>query len=170
MTGPIDAVAGIHNAFRHDIELIDTAALECGPGQPGLDADWSSASDSSTRCSSGTPTARTRVILPLLESVAPTVYATYERTTARSTRRSEAEPSTSRCMTRSRRPERRGLQVPPRSAPRQGGHAHVPPHQRARLTPRAGPGRSARWRHTPRRSGSPKWWRGCSRSSVTTTA
>src|SRR3954468_15224122 len=38
MTGPIDAVRAIHNAFREDIALIDAAALDAARGKPGLDA------------------------------------------------------------------------------------------------------------------------------------
>ena len=49
MAGPIDGVLALHNAFRRDITIIDAAE--------GEDA----------------------VISPLLESVAPSVYETYER-------------------------------------------------------------------------------------------
>jgi hypothetical protein len=38
MTEPLDAVLAIHNAFRRDIELIDTAALDSARGKPGLAA------------------------------------------------------------------------------------------------------------------------------------
>ena len=78
MAGPIDAVVAIHNAFRHDIELIDTAALEAARGKPGLEAtverfrffnevlEWHAHGEDA-------------VIFPLLESVAPSVYETYEQ-------------------------------------------------------------------------------------------
>ncbi len=78
MAGPIDAVLAIHNAFRHDIELIDAAALAAARGEPGLDAavervrflnevlEWHAQGED-------------EVISPLLESVAPSVYETYER-------------------------------------------------------------------------------------------
>lgn len=78
MAGPIDAVLAIHNAFRHDMELIDTAALESARGKPGLAAtverfrffnevlEWHAQGEDA-------------VISPLLEAVAPDVYATYER-------------------------------------------------------------------------------------------
>jgi hypothetical protein len=78
MAGPTDAVAALHNAFRHDIELIDTAALESARGKPGVDAtverfrflnevlEWHAQGEDA-------------VISPLLESVAPSVYETYER-------------------------------------------------------------------------------------------
>jgi hypothetical protein len=38
MAGPIDAVTAIHNAFRHDIQDIDAAALGAARGTPGLEA------------------------------------------------------------------------------------------------------------------------------------
>jgi|SRR5579859_2163041 len=38
MPGPIDAVVAIHNAFRRDIAIIDSAALAAAQGQPGLEA------------------------------------------------------------------------------------------------------------------------------------
>jgi hemerythrin-like domain-containing protein len=37
MTGPVDAVLAIHNAFRNDMMRIDTAALESAKGKQGLD-------------------------------------------------------------------------------------------------------------------------------------
>src|SRR5665647_1393096 len=37
MTEPVDAVRAIHNAFRNDIQRIDTAALESAKGKQGLD-------------------------------------------------------------------------------------------------------------------------------------
>jgi hypothetical protein len=78
MAAPIDAVTAIHNAFRHDIELIDAAALESAQGTPGLAAtverfrflnevlEWHARGEDV-------------VIFPLLESVAPSVYETYEQ-------------------------------------------------------------------------------------------
>ncbi|UCC76606.1 MAG: hemerythrin domain-containing protein [Anaerolineales bacterium] len=36
MTAPLDAVTAIHNAFRRDIQAIDTAALDSARGKPGL--------------------------------------------------------------------------------------------------------------------------------------
>ena len=35
MTEPLDAVKAIHNAFRHDIQTIDAAALDLARGTPG---------------------------------------------------------------------------------------------------------------------------------------
>ena len=78
MSGPTDAVLAMHNAFRRDIDLIDAAALASAQGAPGLDAtverfrflnevlDWHAQGEDA-------------VISPLLESVAPSVYETYER-------------------------------------------------------------------------------------------
>jgi hypothetical protein len=78
MAGPIDGVVAIHNAFRADIERIDTAALEAARGKPGLEAtierfrffnevlEWHAQGEDS-------------IMLPLLESVAPDVYESYER-------------------------------------------------------------------------------------------
>jgi len=78
MNGPTDAVLAIHNAFRRDIELIDAAALDAARGKPGLEAtverfrflnevlEWHAHGEDA-------------VISPLLESVAPSVYETYER-------------------------------------------------------------------------------------------
>jgi hypothetical protein len=78
MAGPTDAVVALHNAFRNDIELIDAAALASARGKPGLDAtverfrflnevlEWHAQGEDA-------------VISPLLESVAPSVYETYER-------------------------------------------------------------------------------------------
>jgi hypothetical protein len=36
MAEPLDAIMAIHNAFRHDMNIIDTAALETARGKPGL--------------------------------------------------------------------------------------------------------------------------------------
>jgi hypothetical protein len=78
MNGPVEAVRALHNAFRRDIDLIDAAALDAARGKPGLDAtverfrfmnevlEWHAEGEDS-------------VIMPLLESVAPSVYETYER-------------------------------------------------------------------------------------------
>ena len=78
MAGPIDAVVALHNAFRHDMDLIDAAALDSARGKPGLETtierfrffnevlEWHAQGEDA-------------VISPLLESVAPSVYETYER-------------------------------------------------------------------------------------------
>ena len=78
MTVLTDAVRALHNAFRRDIERIDTVALESARGRPGLEATlerfrflnevlgWHALGEDT-------------VIAPLLEAVAPDVYETYER-------------------------------------------------------------------------------------------
>ena len=78
MTSPIDAVLAIHNAFRQDMKLIDTAALDSARGQPGLEAtverfrffnevlEWHAHGEE-------------LAIFPALEAVAPSVAEAYER-------------------------------------------------------------------------------------------
>jgi hypothetical protein len=36
MAEPLDVIMAFHNAFRHDMSIIDTAALETARGKPGL--------------------------------------------------------------------------------------------------------------------------------------
>ena len=78
MTGPIDAVVAIHNAFRQDMDLIDTAALDAARGKPGLEAtverfrffnevlEWHAHGEE-------------LAIFPALEAVAPSVAEAYEK-------------------------------------------------------------------------------------------
>jgi len=78
MTTSIDAIHAIHNAFRNDISRIDAAALDAARGKPGLALTverfrlfndvlgWHAQGEDSA-------------VGPLLESVAPSVYASYER-------------------------------------------------------------------------------------------
>src|SRR6266568_9182801 len=78
MTGPIDAVVAIHNAFRQDMRLIDAAALDSARGKPGLEAtverfrffnevlEWHAHGEEIA-------------IFPALEAVAPSVAEAYER-------------------------------------------------------------------------------------------
>ena len=78
MVGLSDAVRALHNAFRHDAEMIDAAALESARGKPGLESTverfrflnealgWHALGEDA-------------FISPLLEAVAPAVYETYER-------------------------------------------------------------------------------------------
>lgn len=77
MTNPITGVLAIHNAFRRDITLIDDAAAAAARGKPDLATtvdrfrflnevlEWHAEGED-------------EVIGPLLESVAPCVYAAYE--------------------------------------------------------------------------------------------
>ena len=78
MTSPIDAVLAIHNAFRQDMKLIDTAALDSARGQPGLEAtverfrffnevlEWHAHGEE-------------LAMFPALEAVAPSVAEAYQR-------------------------------------------------------------------------------------------
>jgi hemerythrin-like domain-containing protein len=76
MTGPIDAIMAIHNAFRRDMAAIDAAALEAARGTPGLTStverfrffnevlDWHAHGEE-------------LAIFPALEEVAPSVAEAY---------------------------------------------------------------------------------------------
>jgi Hemerythrin HHE cation binding domain len=78
MPGPIDAVVAIHNAFRRDIAIIDSAALGSARGQPGLAAtverfrffnevlEWHAHGEE-------------LAMFPALEAVAPSVAEAYQR-------------------------------------------------------------------------------------------
>jgi len=78
MAEPLDAVLAIHNAFRHDMSIIDTAALDSARGKPGLAATierfrffnevlvWHAKGEEIG-------------IFPAVEAVAPSVSEAYER-------------------------------------------------------------------------------------------
>src|SRR5207247_5910664 len=78
MTGPIDAVVALHNAFRQDMAGIDAAALDSARGKPGLAAAverfrffnevlvWHAHGEE-------------LAIFPALEEVAPLVAEAYEQ-------------------------------------------------------------------------------------------
>jgi len=78
MTEPLDAVTAIHNAFRHDMEGIDAAALDSARGKPGLSSAverfrffnevlvWHAHGEE-------------LAIFPAVEAVAPSVAEAYER-------------------------------------------------------------------------------------------
>lgn len=78
MAGPIDAVVAIHNAFRKDMTIIDTAALGAAAGKPGLEATvdrfhffnevlaWHAEGEE-------------LAIFPALEQVAPSIAEAYEK-------------------------------------------------------------------------------------------
>jgi len=78
MTGPLDAITAIHNAFRSDMTMIDAAALETARGMPGLAPTverfrffnevlvWHAHGEE-------------LAIFPAVESVAPSVAEAYER-------------------------------------------------------------------------------------------
>jgi hypothetical protein len=78
MSGPIDAVRAIHNAFRRDIEIIDAAALDAARGKDGLEEtverfrffnevlEWHAHGEE-------------LAMFPALEEVAPSVAEAYEK-------------------------------------------------------------------------------------------
>ena len=78
MTGPIDAVVAIHNAFRRDMAEIDAAAVAAAGGKPGMEAtverfrffnevlEWHAHGEE-------------QAMFPALEEVAPLVAEAYEK-------------------------------------------------------------------------------------------
>ena len=78
MAEPVDAIRAIHNAFRNDMERIDTAAFNAAKGKEGLDATierfrffnevlvWHAHGEESA-------------IFPAVENVAPLVAEAYIR-------------------------------------------------------------------------------------------
>jgi hypothetical protein len=78
MVQPVDAIRVFHNAFRNDLERIDTAAMKTAQGTGGLDATigrfrlfnevlvWHAQGEE-------------EAIFPLVESVAPLVAEAYEK-------------------------------------------------------------------------------------------
>jgi hypothetical protein len=78
MTEPLDAVLAIHNAFRRDIEMIDTAALDSARGKAGLAATvdrFRFLNDVLVWHANGEEVG----IFPALEGVAPLVAEAYVR-------------------------------------------------------------------------------------------
>lgn len=76
MTHPLDAIMAIHNAFRHDMDLIDKAALQAARGQTGL-----ALTVERFRFFNEVlvihATGEEQVIYPILETVAPLVAEAY---------------------------------------------------------------------------------------------
>ena len=78
MTEPLDAIIAIHNAFRHDMSIIDAAALDAARGKPGFGPTierfrffneilvWHAHGEE-------------LAIFPAVEAVAPLVAEAYER-------------------------------------------------------------------------------------------
>jgi len=76
MAEPVDAIRAFHNAFRNDLEHIDTAAFNAAKGKDGLDAtigrfrffnevlDWHASGEEAA-------------VFPALETVAPLVAEAY---------------------------------------------------------------------------------------------
>jgi hypothetical protein len=78
MTGPIDAITAIHNAFRKDMEGIDAAALGAARGTPGIDGAidrFRFFNDILVYHAHGEEIA----IFPAVETVAPLVAEPYEK-------------------------------------------------------------------------------------------
>jgi hypothetical protein len=78
MAEPLDAVRAIHNAFRRDIDIIDTAALDSARGIPGRAAvieRFRFLNEVLMWHAHGEELA----IFPALEAVAPSVAEAYER-------------------------------------------------------------------------------------------
>ena len=78
MTEPLDAIMAIHNAFRRDMDGIDTAALDSARGKPGLVQTierFRFFNEVLVRHAHGEELA----IFPAVEAVAPSVAEAYER-------------------------------------------------------------------------------------------
>ena len=78
MAVPLDAIMAIHNAFRKDMSIIDTAALGIGRGEPGLEptlARYRFFNEILVWHAHGEELA----IFPAVEAVAPLVAEAYER-------------------------------------------------------------------------------------------
>ena len=78
MTGPLDSVTAIHNAFRCDMEMIDKAALDNARGKPNLSATidrFRFFNEILVWHAKGEEVA----IFPALEAVVPSVAEAYER-------------------------------------------------------------------------------------------
>ena len=78
MTGPLDAITAIHNAFRKDVEGIDAAALEAARGADGRETEigrYRLMNEVLVRHAEGEEIA----IFPAVEEVAPSVAEAYER-------------------------------------------------------------------------------------------
>jgi len=78
MAEPLDAVRAIHNAFRRDMEAVDTAALDAARGKPGLALSvgrFRFLNEVLVWHAQGEELA----IFPAIELVAPSVAEAYER-------------------------------------------------------------------------------------------
>jgi hypothetical protein len=78
MTGPVDAITAIHNAFRKDMSGIDAAALGAARGTPGLEA----ALERFRYCNEVLAVhahGEEIAVFPALEEVAPLVAEPYEK-------------------------------------------------------------------------------------------
>jgi hypothetical protein len=78
MTGPLDAITAVHNAFRKDMERIDAAALSAARAEPGSEAEL----ERFRYCNQVLVThahGEEIAVFPVLESVAPLVAEAYEK-------------------------------------------------------------------------------------------
>ncbi|HMD87924.1 MAG TPA: hemerythrin domain-containing protein [Anaerolineaceae bacterium] len=78
MTEPLDAIMAIHNAFRHDMSIIDAAALDAARGKPGFGPTverYRFFNEILVWHAHGEELA----IFPAVEAVAPLVAEAYER-------------------------------------------------------------------------------------------
>jgi len=78
MTEPLDAILAIHNAFRHDMSIIDAAALDAARGKPGFGPTierYRFFNEILVWHAHGEELA----IFPAVEAVAPLVAEAYER-------------------------------------------------------------------------------------------
>jgi len=78
MTEPLDAVTAMHNAFRHDMAVIDAAALDAARGKPGLASAierFRFLNEVLVWHADGEELA----IFPVVEAIAPSVAEAYER-------------------------------------------------------------------------------------------
>ncbi|MFN2110508.1 MAG: hemerythrin domain-containing protein [Anaerolineae bacterium] len=78
MTEPLDAVTAMHNAFRHDMTVIDAAALDAARGKPGLASAierFRFLNEVLVWHADGEELA----IFPVVEAIAPSVAEAYER-------------------------------------------------------------------------------------------
>ncbi len=78
MAEPLDVIMAFHNAFRHDMNIIDTAALDAARGKPGLMPQierFRFFNEVLVWHAQGEEIA----IFPAVEAVAPSVAEAYER-------------------------------------------------------------------------------------------
>jgi hypothetical protein len=78
MAQPLDAVMAFHNAFRRDMQMIDTAALDAARGKEGL-ASTIERFRFFNEVLVWHATGEELAIFPALEAVAPAVAEAYER-------------------------------------------------------------------------------------------
>ena len=163
MTGPIDAVVAIHNAFRQDMNLIDAAALDSARGKPGLEAtverfrffnevlEWHAHGEE-------------LAIFPALEAVAPSVAEAYvkdHRALDAAFDALEQGGVGARPAWRRHAPPRPSSSSSTSTWTRRTPTCTASSKSASRCPTRARP--SASWPAPSPRTASRSWWRGCSR-------